>query len=176
MMVRWSGEVQVNVSGMSGERQISIWAWHWWTWNLFRSTAAYCATLGHKCNHSFNPNCHFSQYNHPRWSLNILRFLGVIALPLISGLEWFLASKLAGKSSEVRSCWPTTGWEMWDKQINKTTICLKHQVPFKWLPWLVLRPVGPNIGLSGKCFHRNISRKTKHEAEAYCINSWVSVV
>ena len=23
MMVRWSGEVQVNVSGMSGERQIS---------------------------------------------------------------------------------------------------------------------------------------------------------
>ena len=32
MMVRWSGEVQV--SGMSGERQISIWAWHWWTWNL----------------------------------------------------------------------------------------------------------------------------------------------
>ena len=35
MMVRWSGERQVNVSGMSGERQISIWAWHWWTWNLF---------------------------------------------------------------------------------------------------------------------------------------------
>ena len=34
-MVRWSGELQVNVSGMSGERQISIWAWHWWTWNLF---------------------------------------------------------------------------------------------------------------------------------------------
>ena len=35
MMVRWSGEVQVSVRWMSGERQISIWAWHWWTWNLF---------------------------------------------------------------------------------------------------------------------------------------------
>ena len=34
MMVRWSGEVQMNVNVMSGERQISIWAWHWWTWNL----------------------------------------------------------------------------------------------------------------------------------------------
>ena len=34
MMVRWSGEVQVSVRWMSGERQISIWAWHWWTWNL----------------------------------------------------------------------------------------------------------------------------------------------
>ena len=35
MMVRGSGEFQVNVSEMSGERKISIWAWHWWTWNLF---------------------------------------------------------------------------------------------------------------------------------------------
>ena len=35
MMVRWSGEAQVNVSGLSGKRQISIWAWHGWTWNLF---------------------------------------------------------------------------------------------------------------------------------------------
>ena len=24
----------MNVSGMSGKPQISIWAWHWWTWNL----------------------------------------------------------------------------------------------------------------------------------------------
>ena len=38
MIVRWSGEAQVNVSGMSGKRQISIWAWHWWTWNLFLFT------------------------------------------------------------------------------------------------------------------------------------------
>ena len=35
MMVRWSGVVQVSVRWMSGERRISIWAWHWWTWNLF---------------------------------------------------------------------------------------------------------------------------------------------
>ena len=34
MIVRRSGEVQMNVSDMSGERQISIWAWHWWTWNV----------------------------------------------------------------------------------------------------------------------------------------------
>ena len=38
MMIRWgSGECQVNVRWMSGERQISIWAWHWWTWNLSQS-------------------------------------------------------------------------------------------------------------------------------------------
>ena len=40
MMVRWSGEVQVNVSGMSGECQISIWAWHWWTWNLLNNACS----------------------------------------------------------------------------------------------------------------------------------------
>ena len=33
-MVRWSAEVQLNVRWMSGERQILIWAWHWWTWNI----------------------------------------------------------------------------------------------------------------------------------------------
>ena len=37
MMVRWSGEAHVNVSGMSSKRQIAIWAWHWWTWNLSSS-------------------------------------------------------------------------------------------------------------------------------------------
>ena len=36
-MVMWSGEVQVSVRLMSCERQISIWAWHWWMWNLFSS-------------------------------------------------------------------------------------------------------------------------------------------
>ena len=31
----------------------------------FRSTKNYCATVGHKINHSFNPNCKFSKYIHP---------------------------------------------------------------------------------------------------------------
>ena len=36
MRFRWgSGEVQVRFRWVSGEHQISIWAWHWWTWNLF---------------------------------------------------------------------------------------------------------------------------------------------
>ena len=30
-----------------------------------RSTARYCATLGHKVNHSFRPNCRFSSFIHP---------------------------------------------------------------------------------------------------------------
>ena len=34
-MVRWSGKVQLNIRWASGDCQISIWAWHWWTWNLF---------------------------------------------------------------------------------------------------------------------------------------------
>ena len=36
---------QVNVRGMSGERQISIWAWHWWTWNLFTLPLTNCRYL-----------------------------------------------------------------------------------------------------------------------------------
>ena len=35
----------------------------------FRSTKNYCATVGHKCNHSFRPNCNFSQFHHPRFGL-----------------------------------------------------------------------------------------------------------
>ena len=27
----------------------------------YRGIEQYCATLGHKCNHSFSPNCYFSQ-------------------------------------------------------------------------------------------------------------------
>ena len=29
----------------------------------------YCATLGHKANHSFNNNCVYSPYDHPRFGL-----------------------------------------------------------------------------------------------------------
>ena len=36
MMVRWSGEGPVNGRWISGEYQISIWAWYWWT-SLFMS-------------------------------------------------------------------------------------------------------------------------------------------
>ena len=30
-----------------------------------RDLGEYCATLGHKINHSFSPNCQFSHYSHP---------------------------------------------------------------------------------------------------------------
>ena len=30
-----------------------------------RDTSSYCATLAHKINHSFRPNCKFSDYHHP---------------------------------------------------------------------------------------------------------------
>jgi len=33
----------------------------------FRETSNYCATLGHKVNHSFHPNCEFSTLYHPRF-------------------------------------------------------------------------------------------------------------
>ena len=39
MMVRWSGEHQVNV------RWISIWAWLCWTWNLFNTVLEICPGL-----------------------------------------------------------------------------------------------------------------------------------
>ena len=32
-------------------------------------TAAYCATLGHKANHSFTPNGSFDLFEHPRFGL-----------------------------------------------------------------------------------------------------------
>ena len=31
-----------------------------------RDTSVYCATSAHKINHSFQPNCRFSRFNHPR--------------------------------------------------------------------------------------------------------------
>ena len=31
-----------------------------------RDTSMYCATSAHKINHSFQPNCRFSRFNHPR--------------------------------------------------------------------------------------------------------------
>ena len=31
----------------------------------YRNTNAYCATVAHKINHSFNPNCKFSKFIHP---------------------------------------------------------------------------------------------------------------
>ena len=30
-----------------------------------RDTSSYCATLAHKINHSFRPNCRFRDYDHP---------------------------------------------------------------------------------------------------------------
>lgn len=30
-------------------------------------TSHYCATLGHKANHSFEPNCKYDRFNHPRF-------------------------------------------------------------------------------------------------------------
>ena len=32
-------------------------------------TSAYCATLGHKANHSFTPNGSFDLFEHPRFGL-----------------------------------------------------------------------------------------------------------
>ena len=34
-----------------------------------RNTAQYCATLAHKANHSFHPNCRWSRIDHPRFGL-----------------------------------------------------------------------------------------------------------
>ena len=34
-----------------------------------RSTDQYCASLAHKANHSFNPNCRWSRIDHPRFGL-----------------------------------------------------------------------------------------------------------
>ena len=33
----------------------------------YSSTEAYCASLGHKANHSFNPNCEYTPFYHPRF-------------------------------------------------------------------------------------------------------------
>eukprot|EP00092_Neocalanus_flemingeri_P001183 GFUD01001260.1.p1 GENE.GFUD01001260.1~~GFUD01001260.1.p1 ORF type:complete len:494 (+),score=107.84 GFUD01001260.1:94-1575(+) len=35
----------------------------------YHSYSSYCASLAHKTNHSFIPNCEFSEFNHPRWGL-----------------------------------------------------------------------------------------------------------
>ena len=33
----------------------------------YSTTDAYCASLGHKANHSFNPNCEYTPFHHPRF-------------------------------------------------------------------------------------------------------------
>ena len=33
--------------------------------DLYSDINVYCATLGHKANHSFNPNCKYSLFQHP---------------------------------------------------------------------------------------------------------------
>ncbi|KAL8207087.1 UNVERIFIED_CONTAM: Histone-lysine N-methyltransferase setd7 [Gekko kuhli] len=35
----------------------------------YNYAAKYCASLGHKANHSFTPNCHYESYIHPRFGL-----------------------------------------------------------------------------------------------------------
>ena len=35
----------------------------------FRSLTNYCASLAHKTNHSFIPNCEFGEFHHPRFGL-----------------------------------------------------------------------------------------------------------
>lgn len=43
------------------------------------SSQFYCATLGHKVNHSFNPNCEFDSFQHPRFgTIKCLRTLSYI--------------------------------------------------------------------------------------------------
>ena len=34
-----------------------------------RSLAAYTASLAHKTNHSFVPNCEFDEFHHPRYTI-----------------------------------------------------------------------------------------------------------
>ena len=43
---------------MFGPLDIPAWA---------TSTAAYCASLAHKANHSFDPNCQFVVFDHPKF-------------------------------------------------------------------------------------------------------------
>jgi len=35
----------------------------------YHAYSNYCASLAHKTNHSFVPNCEFDEFNHPRWGL-----------------------------------------------------------------------------------------------------------
>ena len=37
-----------------------------------RSLAAYTASLAHKTNHSFVPNCEFDEFHHPRYTIYTL--------------------------------------------------------------------------------------------------------
>ena len=51
-----------------------------------RSTDKYCATLGHKICHSFDPNCDFENFEHPRFG----PILCVVTLkPVAEGEELF---------------------------------------------------------------------------------------
>ena len=39
-----------------------------------RSLAAYTASLAHKTNHSFVPNCEFDEFHHPRYTIYTLSY------------------------------------------------------------------------------------------------------
>ena len=50
-------------------------------------TKAYCATLAHKTNHSFEPNSEWNNFFHPRWSSNMICSYDLITKP-ITLLHW----------------------------------------------------------------------------------------
>ena len=61
-------EIKIKMfSGLAGHQKIKmLQAW--------LDTKSYCATLAHKANHSFTPNCQWKDFFHPRWAKNHQKF------------------------------------------------------------------------------------------------------
>ena len=87
-----------------GTIDIPVWA---------QSSAAYCATLAHKTNHSFLPNCQFLVFDHPKFGL----------IPCIStvadlnkgdevgaGCRWLPGQRSNKPPTRCWSAMATSGW------------------------------------------------------------------
>ena len=60
----------------------------------YSDTARYCATLGHKANHSNNPNCKYDFFNHPRYAIIILYIMYIGRMTVIESCRHSLYASL----------------------------------------------------------------------------------
>lgn len=72
-----------------------------------RDTGLYRASLGHKVNHSFTPNCRYRQMQHPRWG----EIVGIFTTRLVKENEEFLCNYGYDIDTHLVPDWYRAAWE-----------------------------------------------------------------
>lgn len=74
----------------------------------FNRTENYCATLGHKANHSFTPNCKYDTFIHPRFGLiKCIRSIDAVQKDEELTVDYEYENEISGKSGPEAPEWYT---------------------------------------------------------------------